>query len=392
MRNFSHNAVRRQRFQRPGWRRSIALLLCSSAVMLPMLSTGHTSAGGGLDPGFGDGGIVITNLTGSDFSFAIALQPDGKILTAGTSRFGFTLVRYNPDGTLDQTFGSSGSVLQYFGPYNLAYGLAIQSDGKILAAGYEQNGVAAGPGFTVTPLVARYNSDGTPDSSFGDQGVAAVNQGVVESARAVAIQQDGKIVLAGNRMISPNIMRGPSKFALSRVDSDGRLDQTFGTSGKTTTSFSEVDFLSTILIQPDGKIIAVGDSGETDSGESEGRSVAIARYNTDGSLDREFGTGGRIVTSMPEGAAGYAAVLQPDGKIIVTGSAGDHLLLARYNSDGSLDSTFGTGGLISSISGEGYSVVVDAEGRIVVGGSAAGETGDDFAILRFNPDGSPDAS
>src|SRR5262249_35241833 len=135
-----------------------------------------------------------------------------------------------------------------------------------------------------------------------------------------------------------------------------------------------------------------GDSGASDSDETDGRSVAIARYNTDGSLDPEFGTGGRIVTSMPEGAAGYAAVLQPDGKIIVTGSAGDQLLLARYNSDGSLDSTFGSGGLISSISGEGYSVVIDSEGKIVVGGSAAGETGDDFAILRFNPDGSPDAS
>jgi uncharacterized delta-60 repeat protein len=356
-----------------------------------MLFLGPVRAGGGLDPGFGDGGIVLNNLSGSDFSFAVALQADGKIVTAGTSNYGFAVDRYNNDGTLDQTFGSSGSVLSYFGPYNLAYGLAIQPDGKILAAGYQQNGTGAEPDFAVTPLVVRYNPDGGPDLSFGSAGIAIVSQAPVESAKAVAIQQDGKIVVAGNRIVPSGAMRGPSQFVVSRLGPDGGLDPTFGSSGKITTSFNLVDFLNLILLQPDGKIIAVGDSGSADTGETDGRSIAIARYNSDGSLDSGFGAGGKIVTSMAGGAVGYGAALQPDGKLIVTGVSGSQLILVRYNPDGSLDQGFGDGGIISSVDGEGYSVAVASDGSILVGGSAAGAAVDDFTILRFNADGSADA-
>jgi uncharacterized delta-60 repeat protein len=344
-----------------------------------------------MDAGFGDGGIVLTNINGSDFSFAVALQPDGKILTAGTSNYGFAVNRYNNDGTLDRTFGSSGTVLRYFGPYNLAYGLAIQPDGRILIAGYQQNGTGADPGFTVTPLVVRLNQDGSPDSGFGSGGVAIVGQAPVESAKSIALQQDGKILVAGNRIVPAGAMRGPSQFAVSRLGPDGGLDPAFGSSGKITTSFNLVDFLNTILLQSDGKLIAVGDSGADDTGETDGRSIAIARYNSDGSLDPGFGAGGRVVTSMPGGAVGYGAALQPDGKLIVTGANGSRLVLARYNPDGSLDQTFGTGGLVSPIEGEGYSVAVGSDGKILVGGSASGGGVDDFAILRFSADGSPDA-
>jgi uncharacterized delta-60 repeat protein len=373
-------------------RRSLAFGLSLFGVVLPALFAGHASGGGGLDPGFGDGGIALNSLSGSDFSFAVALQPDGKIVTAGTSNYGFAVNRYNNDGTLDQTFGSAGTVLRYFGPYNLAYGLAIQPDGKILAAGYQQNGTGAEPDFAVTPLVVRYNPDGSPDSSFGSAGSAIVGQAPVESAKSVAIQPDGKIVVAGNRIVPTGVMRGPSQFAVSRLGPDGNLDPSFGSSGKITTSFNQVDFLNAIVLQPDGKIIAVGDSGAADTGETDGRSIAIARYNSDGALDPGFGAGGKIVTSMPGGAVGYGAALQPDGKLIVTGAGGSHLILVRYNRDGSLDQAFGTGGLISSVDGEGYSVAVESDGSILVGGSAAGGAVDDFAILMFNSDGSPDAS
>ena len=372
-------------------RRVVAALLCASILTLPVLLTGSARAGGSLDPGFGDGGIVITNLNGSDFSLAVALQPDGKIVTAGTSDFGFVVIRYNNDGTLDKTFNSVGTVLKDFGQYNIAYGVAIQPDGKILAAGYQQNAVASEAGFSVTPLIARYNSDGSPDASFGSAGIATVSHAPVESAKALAVQQDGRIVVAGNKILPSGAMRGPSAFTVSRVESDGSMDLTFGSEGKVSTSFDQVDFLNTIVVQPDGKIVAVGDSGATDTGETGGRSVAIARYNADGSLDRGFGSGGKVVTSRPQGAVGYAAALQADGKLVVTGSNGAQLLLARYNVDGTLDSSFGTGGMIGPISGEGYSVAVQSDGKIVVGGSVEGNSGDDFAIFKFNPDGSADS-
>src|SRR5215471_11378483 len=137
-------------------RRSVAVF-CSSIMCMTLLSVNTSRARGGLDFGFGDGGVVVTNLNGSDFAFAIALQSDGKIVTAGTSAFGFMLVRYNSDGTLDPSFGAGGTVLKYFGPYNLAYSVAIQPDGKILAAGYHQNSASGSPDFEVTPIVARFN-------------------------------------------------------------------------------------------------------------------------------------------------------------------------------------------------------------------------------------------
>jgi len=360
---------------------------------MTLLSVNTSRARGGLDFGFGDGGVVVTNLNGSDFAFAIALQSDGKIVTAGTSAFGFMLVRYNSDGTLDPSFGAGGTVLKYFGPYNLAYSVAIQPDGKILAAGYHQNSASGSPDFEVTPLVARFNQDGTQDPSFGAGGVAVVGPGPVESAKSLAIQPDGRIIVAGNKMASTGIMRAPSQFVVSRLDPTGALDPSFGSSGKATTSFDQADFLNRIVVQPDGKIVAVGETGASDSSETGVTSVAVARYSPDGSLDTGFGTRGKVTTSAPGGgAAGYAAAVQDDGKLIVGGEAGSNLLLVRYNADGSLDSSFGTGGIVSSMDGEAYSVVVDPTGRIVVGGTTAGAAGDVFAIMRFNPDGSLDSS
>jgi uncharacterized delta-60 repeat protein len=371
----------------------LLLSICLVAVIVPILAAPSINAGGGLDPGFGDGGIVITNLNNSDFSYAVALQSDGKIVTAGTSNFGFALIRYNPDGALDRTFGSGGTVLEYFGRYNLAYGLAIQPDGKILAAGYQQNGLAPGPDFSVTPLIVKYNPDGSRDSGFGNAGVAAVNLGGVDSARSLAIQPDGKILLAGNDLVAPDIVGAPSKFVIARLNPDGGLDQTFGSAGKISTWFGQADFLNTAVLQTDGKIIAVGDTGPAGSADdTEGRSIALARYNADGSLDQTFGSGGKVMTLVQGGAITYSASLQSDGKLIVAGTSGGKLTLARYNPDGTLDSKFGAGGVVSSIDGEGHSVALQPDGKIVVGGSASNGANDEFALLRFNADGSPDAS
>ena len=369
----------------------VVALVSALAILLPLIHPPSSRASGGMDAGFGDGGVVVTNLNGSDFAFSVALQANGKIVTAGTSAFGFMLVRYNSDGTLDPSFGAGGTVLKYFGPYNLAYSVTVQPDGKILAAGYHQNSAGGSPDFEVTPIVARFNPDGTPDLSFGAGGIAVVGPGPVESAKALAVQPDGRIVVAGNKMTSTGIMRSPSQFVVSRLDATGALDPTFGSAGKATTSFDQADFLNRIVVQPDGKIVAVGETGASDSGD-DGMSVAVARYNTDGSLDSGFGTRGKVVTSAPGGAAGYSAAVQADGKLIVGGEAGSNLLLVRYNTDGSLDSSFGTGGVVSPMDGEAYSVVIDSTGKIVVGGTTAGAAGDVFAIVRFNPDGSLDSS
>jgi uncharacterized delta-60 repeat protein len=341
---------------------------------------------GRLDLAFGSGGKVVTDFgdNGSAFLLAVALQHDGKIVAAGgvivLGRGGIALARYNPDGSPDLTFGVGGKVVTELG-YSYAVALALQPDGKIVVAGRSSNFFVAGL-YIVSPgghfTVARYNPDGDLDVTFGTGGTRITDFGDDDAASAVGLQSDGKIVVAGGTISSGNV-----SFALARYTADGNLDPTFGTGGKVTTDFGHGEEAFALALQPDGKIVVAGGSA-FGSGD-----FALARYGADGNLDPAFGTGGKVAADFGAAEAAAALAIQPDGKIVVTVNvfisrnvppSYDRSILARYTSAGGLDPAFGTGGKVDVDLTS--ALAIQPDGRIVV----AGTSGRDFAVARYTGD------
>ncbi len=325
----------------------------------------------------GDIGLVRFNPVGTvDDSFTsdpdrsltdVALQPDGKIVAAGFENDysggyppngDFMVARYDPDGGFDETFSGDGIATTDFGvDDDGAKALALQPDGKIVVVGYS----APVPGNDVDFALARYNPNGTPDTSFSGDGKLTAN--FADTAHDVALQSDGKIIVAGS---------ASGDFAVARYDEDGDLDPAFSGDGRATVGFtdSEGPGAHAIVIQPNGKIVAAGGtSGYFTSGD-----FALARFDPDGSLDAEFGVDGVVTTSF--GEAGYVVasdvVLEP-GRLLAAGRARGDFALARYGLGGALDPGFsGDGRLTTDLGyGEGASsIAVQPDGRIVVGGDA----------------------
>lgn len=365
------------------------------ALLLSLTGLAQSQAtGGNLDRTFGAGGKVMTDfLSSPDHASALAIQPDGKIVAAGSADDGpfttnFALARYNTDGSLDSTFGNEGRIITYLSSYAAVNALAIQPDGKIVAAGGAHVGPPGG-----SSAVLRYNADGTLDSTFrGSERIIRDFFGGGSWAGGVAIQSDGKIVIAGVRY------GGDWDFALARYNNDGGLDTTFGINGKVMTDFSGPrDYASGVAIQSDGKIIAAGVAGGGGN-----KDFALARYNDNGSLDTTFGINGKVTTDFfGSDDEAYGLVIQSDGRIVLAGSA-DHdpfytnFALARYTTNGSLDSTFGNGGKLTtsfSSDAEANSLAIQLDGKIIAAGVADGVMGDkDFAFARYNTDGTLDAS
>ena len=337
-----------------------------------------------LDPSFGAGGKVVTDVSGRyDEIRAVMIQPDGRIVAAGVTGAlparDFALVRYNPDGTVDPTFGAGGSVITDFsGGDDDAWALAMQrSDGKIVVVGVADGDFA----------LARYNVDGTSDLQFGINGRITLNFGGNDRAFAVAIQPDGKIVAAG-------VARGVD-FAIARVDSAGRPDATFGVEGRIITDFSgNPSAAFALAIRSDEKIIAVGSTGMFPLAR-----FAVAQYNGDGSPDDSFGVHGRTAVDFGRDARAHAVALQADGKIFVggfmnQGSSGD-AVFARLTTAGSLDPAFGDIGRLQTDFGGrnfGSALALQADGRIVVAGFEDFPPYYDFAIARYEADGRVDAT
>ncbi len=341
---------------------------------------------GSLDPMFGSGGKVNTGLSASGATIQdIVIQPGGKILVAGGAGPNFGLARYNNDGSLDLTFGSGGRVTTSFSDPSVAISIALQSDGKIVAAGT----LNSFQGSTENFALARYNSDGSLDATFGSGGKIITDLfGDFDRAAGLVINADGKIVVAGMTS-QPGAL---ADFALVRYNSDGSLDATFGAGGIVTTDFfGGFDFCFSINLQPDGKLVLTGDAISPVFGGT----LAIARYNSDGSLDTTFGNGGKSDTIVRAGSR--ASLILPNGKIIAAGLAFDgttifDFVVVRYNSDGSLDTTFGNGGkMIANFSGnisQAFAVALQADGKIVLAGNVINnQSGSDFALARFNGDG-----
>jgi uncharacterized delta-60 repeat protein len=351
------------------------------------------NADGSMDLNFGVNGIDSAGpgfATGS----GVAIQADGKIVTAGAV-FGspnhFALARYNSDGSFDTSFGTGGKVVTDFGS-TVPFGLLIEPDGRIVLTGGANGSLDFG--------VARFNVDGSFDTSFGTGGKVTTNFGGTAAAGyGVAGTPDGKIVVAG---IKEFVGSGfDYDFAVARYNSDGSLDTSFGAGGKVTTDFASTDDIPyTVTVQADGKVVV---AGITDS--SAASNFGLVRYNLDGSLDASFGSGGKVVTDFGANfEAGNSVTMQADGKMVVAGfsfsgsPSNADFALARYNSNGSLDTSFGTGGKVKTSFGSNNdlanSVVIQPDGKILVGGSTSGGpgTGADYALVRYNSDGSLDTS
>jgi len=332
---------------------------------------------GDLDTAFGTNGKVTTPIETRSQGNALAIQSDGKIVLGGASDWYINLARYNADGSLDSSFGTGGKVVTDIEGYysERCTSIQIQSDGKILAGGSAKHNSNDQPYF----LLVRYNTDGTPDSTFATNGRAIGNMG---TANSMAVQPDGKIVLGGSVNWS---------FALERYTSDGMPDSAFGTGGTVITPVAGSAEGRSVVLQSDGKILLVG----TAIISFDTAHFALARYNSNGTPDAAFGQGGLVTTFPGMYSHGNAACVRNDGKILLAGYAKDsldrlHFALARYHADGTFDNSFGASGktitpfgLSNSMAG---SMAVQDDGRIVLAGIVYDSNNVDIALARYEND------
>jgi uncharacterized delta-60 repeat protein len=392
-------------------RTNFTLRLLGAGVAVVLFTLARQSlqaAAGDLDPAFGLDGQVATDFKRSnDLAYAVALQPDGKLVVAGIRFVGnsaeggdFVVARYKTDGTLDKTFGENGSVITDFGLTETPSAVVIQPDGKIIVAGGtypifpSQGGQFA---------LARYASNGTLDTSFGSGGLVRTTFGSEGCyASALALQADGKIIAAGTKYINfSSDESSDTDFGLARYNPDGSLDSTFGSGGLVATDFHQRnDDALAVLIQPDGKIVATGDATNPTTFYDFG----LARYLPNGTLDPDFGGGtGKVETDF--GAANLdqarGAVLQPNGKIVAAGTTiarnglSQPFALARYNADGTLDTNFGKNGFalvdFGSFFQSAYDLLQQPDGKLVAVGYADTESSDsDFLVARLKSNGALD--
>lgn len=289
------------------------------------------NSNGSLDSTFGSAGKIVKDFAGAhDEVESLVIQPDGKIVVlvdrsiVGSGLIG--MARYNADGSLDPSFGSGGIlVTDWPGANSRAASMAIQSDGKFVLAGFHATQV-------VDSAIARLNSDGSTDTSFGTDGFTVLDLGSTDQIRAVAVQPDGKIVTGGTSYVGPNVA-----FTVARFTTGGTLDTSFGSAGKQVTRVgNDDDILRSLAIQADGRIVAAGSSANPVP-VGNNRDFAAVRYNVDGSLDTTFnGTG---IAKTPVGSHDdYANAVadQPDGRFVAAGSSstsgptGNDFALVRY--------------------------------------------------------------
>lgn len=382
---------------------------------------------GSLDMSFGNGGMVATSVPGAvTIGRGIAVQQDGRIVVTGSTNTQAVTARFNPNGSLDSSFGSGGIVTTGLSKFAEGIGVTVLPDGHVIVAGTSGDNSAGDLDFTLFA----YSSAGALDTGFGSGGTVTSNPGTnVAELHSVAqassgalivsgavfasatsgrglsysdtgqqntsfaiseagvafesqrIQNDGKILLAGGKS---------SDFWLGRFNSDGSADTTFGTSGATTTTFGSLSSTAYgIAIVSGGKIVAAG-TGTTSSGAI---SPVLARYNANGSIDLTFGSMGTVTTTADFSTrAPDAIVVDADGHILLAGASGSAPGVMRFGSDGSIDSGFGTGGIATADFGIGstqntgsYGIAIDADGRILISGEAGSAGSQRMILARFWP-------
>lgn len=414
------------------------------------------NSNGSVDTSFGNNGAVSTDFVGkTDLATAVVVQPDGKIVVAGGTGQTFTfgdfeslpdlaIARYNSNGTLDASFNGNGKLTADLGSNNeQAQGVVIQADGKIVVAGFnvlarynsvgtldaqftsliEARALALQPdgkfvtagAFSGSFAIARYNSTGTPDTGFDGDGRAVTDFGPTDIAQSVAIQTDGKMAAFG----TDNFSNG--KFALYRVNADGSPDTSFDGDGKVTTTITPIFtsnvpprvFGKSLAIQADGRLIGVGLAANGLS-----RNFTITRYTTNGTLDSTFDGDGIMTPEMfylDDVIQGLG--IQSTGKIVAGGGSAFRVIvanevdqdfkLARYNTNGQLDSTFGSAGIVKTDFGGGSidvtrDMVLLPDDRILLVGFTVAHPQNfsvqelfgqrDLALARYTADGQPDNS
>ncbi len=363
-------------------------LLAVGVIAILLSTTNALAASGLLDPTFGTNGIAVADLASDPrFGSDIALQPDGRIIMLVPAQSGQmpVLMRYNSNGSVDNTFGIDGKLTLNFG-----YKVALQSDGKLVIGGSSNGSIA----------VARYNSNGTIlDNTFGTDGVAIISSGTGFSRYSIsdlAIESDGKIVVVGTESNQGNF----TNFVFARFNSDGTRDF-MRILDKSDFPNNRYNGASSVAIQSDGKIVVTGEMMDDDANGQ----IALARLNQDGTLDTStFGINGKGTVTVAVPAFHYdksSMVLQSDGKIVVIGTTSDRddlqndLVAARFNSNGALDTTFGGTGIVITDFGAnefGMDVHLQADGRIVVVGKSSTPESDNLLIVRYNKDGSLDGT
>jgi uncharacterized delta-60 repeat protein len=376
--------------------RAATIVAGTLALAVFAASPASAAQAGDLDTSFsGDGAAVADVYTGAaDYGEAMAIQPDGKIVVAGTWGFSggynnWAVMRFMPDGTVDKSFASGGRTLTDFdNDYEWATGVAIAPDGKIVVVGHA---LVDGPARTKQIAVARYETDGDRDPTFsGDGKVWHDIGGDFAEANDVAIQRDGKIVIAGMRYSNS----AQEDYAVVRLTTTGGMDTTFSSDGKAFATFGEgQEGAQGVAIQPaDNKIVVGGwamDDGDTD--------FALARFDRFGNLDPSFDGNGTLLTGfgLNDGASDVAITI--GGKIVAAGNHGYDFAVAQYTSSGAPDTTFDTDGKRSIPFGRfgANGVAVQRDGRIVLVGESRVNRAPylaDFALARFMPSGQMDRS
>ena len=356
------------------------------------------NADGNKDTYFGNNGVVLKDFGGhygghDDFLTGISLRLDGKIVLGGSStsspsnRPRWTLAQYNSDGTLDTDFGAGGIIITTIrSGFIIEYinDLILQPDNKILAVGVSHVG-------DTDVALARYNPDGSLDTTFSTDGIVTTPIGGSNDRGMVAVlQENGKIVVLGDFDAG-----GQDKIFLVRYNPDGSLDNSFGSGGKVITQIDGYDRGNAIAIQPDGKIVVSGLTNITTSLDT-----YIARYNSNGTLDDVFGNNGKVIKSFVSGNDGASSmVLQQDGKIVLggfedTGVSGTDFALRQFNNDGTLDSSFGTIGSYVTPIGSGNdvitSIILQNDKKILAAGSVSNGSYNDWGLVRYQTDTSLD--
>lgn len=353
---------------------------------------------GSLDPTFdGDGNLILTGFTES-YAYDIHLLSDGKILVAGASanpqyQFSMLLMRLNADGSYDTSFGTNGLVQTDLAPADeFAYSMAIQADNKIVLAGS-----AGDVNYNNMPALVRYNEDGTLDTSFGTNGIVTLPVTQIDNDFSkVMIQADGKIVAAGHW--DQGLTDGGQQnfdILLARFETTGQADLSFGTSGVVITpvSFQYTEEAYGLAITTEGEFLVSGFTLAQDLSQN----IVLLKFTNSGALQTAFGNNGKVIFDRTTGDVAYDMMLQGD-QILIAGAIGNNIdeldfLLARFNSDGEPDSSFGTNSVIRTDIQAGFdeanAITTLPDGRILLAGKGNNGVQNDAVTVRYTRDGLP---
>ena len=355
-------------------------------LSLIILCTGVFAQTNGVDINFGDNGLVKTDINGKfDDATDIVMVENGNIIAAGNSMVGshfeFYIAQYYSNGELDETFGNSGFATIDFSTFHcLVKAITVQNDGKIIVVGnYDNN-------YYTDPAIARFNEDGTIDTTFGNQGLIQFDLSAqFDDFNDVVVQPDGKILVVGS-----SFKFGSDDFLLVRFLEDGTLDESFGDDGFVYTDFDETeDVIYSVLLQKDKKILVSGYSGYGST------YFAAARYLENGLLDPTFSIDGKVTMSSGSRVdKSYGMTFQSDSSFVLAGThhagAIDEYMFVRIDKNGSLDNTFGAGGMIYlptlNAADKITDVIVQADDKIV----ACGSRNNEAVFVRLTKNGTTD--